>query len=56
MHRTGRILWKHRQRTPFNSAALTDNVGPTRNDAGGRTTAPENPGALLEFAYRNDAP
>ena len=23
MHRTGRILWRHRQRTPFNSAALT---------------------------------
>ena len=23
MHRNGQILWKHRQRTPFNSAALT---------------------------------
>ena len=23
MHRSGEILWKHRQRTPFNSAALT---------------------------------
>lgn len=23
MHRTRRILWRHRQRTPFNSAALT---------------------------------
>ena len=27
MHRTGRILWKHRQRTPFNSAALTTGGG-----------------------------
>ena len=23
MHRTARILWRHRQRTPFNSATLT---------------------------------
>ncbi len=27
MHRTGEILWKHRQRTPFNSAALTTGGG-----------------------------
>ena len=35
---------------------VTDNVGPTRNDAGDRTTALENPGALLEFTYRDGPP
>lgn len=33
---------------------VTDNTGPTRNAAGGRTRALEHPGALLEFTYRGD--